>query len=123
THDTWRRKFRGKSVDGARFEVEVNLQCGIEFKEASKFRLPQIIEACSVGVLAPGDREIILELILRLVRLLRHVRVRAKSDGGGKYKGRDLLVGVNQIIPVLITDRGGVDHCAAKRRVQRDISQ
>ena len=123
THNIGRCKFRGKPNYAAGKGVEIDLQGGIKLKEAAKFWLPQIIEASSEGMVASSNREVILELVLCLVRLLRHVGVRAKGDASWECKCRNLLVGVNQVVPVLITDSSSIDDGTTKHRIQSNVSQ
>src|SRR5437016_2414831 len=104
--------------DDAGLVVEIDFERRIEFKESTKFPFPHIIHARPKGVVASANREIVLELILRLVGLLRHVCVRAKADVGRKCKQRNFAVSINQVVPVLITDCSGINHGATECRIK-----
>ena len=67
------------------------------------------------------DRKVILELIFRLIGLLWHVSVGAETNPGRKSKQRHLLIGINQIVPVGISNRCRVDYCRAQHGVERKI--
>src|SRR5882724_3881781 len=94
--------------------VEVEFQRWIEFKESTKLPFPDIVGSGSESVLASGNREIVLELILRLVGLLGHVCVRPEANAARKGKQRDFALGINNVVPVLITDRSGINYRAAQ---------
>ncbi len=99
-------------------EREVDGRVGNE--EAAQRGLPQIVETELIGVLAGGDRHIVLELPFPLVALLRHVGVGAEG-GRRKVEGRNLVVRVDQVVPILVTDRRRVHNPRRQHRVQRRI--
>src|SRR5207244_2723120 len=107
----------------AGFVIEIEFERGIEFKESTKLPLPNIINTSPKGVIASGDREIILELILRLVRLLWHVGVRAKADASRKCKQRNFALSINQVIPILITDCSGVNYGVTECRIKSQVGK
>src|SRR6266568_827073 len=113
----------GITENDAGFIIEIDLERWIEFKESAKLSFPNIINTGPNGVFAPGDREIILELILRLVGLLRHVCICAEADAGRECKQRDFAVGINQVIPVLITDGSRINYSATQYRVQCEVAK
>ena len=51
--------------------VKVDFQRWIEFKETAEFWFPKVVESGPECMLAAKDGEVIFELILRLIRLLR----------------------------------------------------
>src|SRR5262249_37917989 len=99
------------------------LGSGIELKEAAQFSFPNIVNPGSEGMIPSGDREVILELILLLIRLLRYVDVCSETDVGGKGNRRDLLIGINQVVPILVADGSGVNYCVAERRIESDVAK
>ena len=72
---------------------------------------------------AAQNREIILELILSLIRLLRHVNICAEANAGRERKERHFVVGVDQIVPVGISNGGRIDDSTGECGVERDVSQ
>ena len=73
-----------------------------------------------------GYRKIVLELILRLVRLLRHICVRAEANRAGtpaEKESRNFIVCVNQVVPVLIPDCGSINYGVAESRIESEVSK
>src|SRR6266542_842790 len=103
--------------------VEIKFERGIEFKESTKLPFPNIIEPSPKGMVASSNREIVFELILLLVRLLRHVCIRAEADAGWEGKQWNLCVCINQVIPVLIPDRSGIHYRVAQRRIESEVAK
>ncbi len=105
----------------ARQILEVNFERRVELEEAAELRLPQIIEAGPESVVAMRDGEVVLELVLGLIGLLRHVGVRAEADAGRESEERNFLVRVNQVVPVLVADRRRVHNSRREDGVQRRV--
>src|ERR1700730_2952027 len=92
----------GITENDAGLVVEIDFQRWIELEEAAQFPFPDIVGPGPEGVLASSNRKIVFELIFRLIRLLRHVCIRAEAYVGRKRKQRDFALGINNVVPVLI---------------------
>src|SRR6185295_8256437 len=74
-------------------------------------------------MITTSDRQVVLELILALVRLLRHVDVSAKANPGRETEERAGGFGVNQVVPVLIARSERIDHSIVQLRRQRHVRE
>src|SRR5262245_29935830 len=91
----------------------------VELEEAAQFRLPKEVKAGLESVPTPDNREVVAELKLALIGLLRHVNVRAEEDASGESHVRNFLRAVNQVVPVLEADRERVDDIRSQGRIER----
>ena len=74
-------------------------------------------------MIATIDREVILELVFDLIRLLRNVNVRAKADSGRESERRRFLFAVDQIVPVLLACSERIYDRGTERRVQGHVAE
>ena len=85
-------------------------------KESAQLGFIHEIDAHLKGMLALVDGEVVTELEFRLVRLLGNVWIRPQLRIR-EADIRDLVVGINQVIPVLISEGKRVDYGGSDHRI------
>ena len=110
----------------ARVIEEVDFKRRVELEEAAKLRLPDIVEAGFEAMVAHDDGKVVAKLPFLLDGLLRHVRVRTEADGSSpatwESERWNLLLRVDQVVPILVAHGNSVDQAWCQNRVQGSVA-
>ena len=109
---------------------KVDLRGGVEFEIATESGLPDVVSADLEDVIAPSLADVIFELPLALEGLLRDVSVGAEAGATvtaavatatGEGEQRRTQRAVDDVVPVLISERELVHHGGGQRGVQGEV--
>ncbi len=95
----------------------------VRHEESAQLGLIHEIDSSLKGMPAEGDGKIVAELPLGLIRLLRHVGILSERDAAREGWIETRGGSVDQVVPILIARREGVDYVRPQYGVERQVGQ